>query len=596
MKGMQKIRRGSGFLGVLSYLLDHDSPEILAGTICIGSANEMTREFALLSQIRSDIKKPVWHESLRLPAGEHITNKEWNLIVSDFMNLMGFDESAQYIVVKHNHSEGEHVHIVANRIMPDGSVYLGKNENLIATKIISDLEKTYKLTVTKGPDANGTGTKSDRSKLKKNEIEKSVRTGKPTIRLILQDLIDQALKGRPDTRDFINRLHAAGVTTLPNIAENGRMNGFSFELENVAFSGSKLGKKYAWSALKKAIDYSDKHNNYLKKIRQKNKEISSEKITTSAGKLSESIESIVVENQDAGRAREKARRTKSQDVELSRTNRETSEQIFKNGFAYTSITVHSDTHTNNNNYDGIKTMKHKKKSFEELNNIDHVISGNTLESPSGDELIELQKQYLKTLELAFTRNGNQYFYRDTNRLAFYETETKIIGKGLYKDDGTLNKTAVKAMTQAAQIKFGNEFKSSGSDAFLRESWLAAAMLACNDTGFVADAAALDELKFRMLVHKDKYGKDVHLHETIEKLLNQHELDKKNIISMSEPAISSGLFGNTLQKSSSDELKFHVDVSSLVNNYKKAQNKENEGNNQEKTSIKSLIDNYKKSQP
>ena len=118
MKGMQKIRRGSGFKGVLSYLLDHDAPEFIAGTISKGSVNQMTQEFAALSQTRSDIQKPVWHNSLRLPAGDHLSEKQWNAIATDYMKKLGFDESAQWIAIRHNHQDGEHLHIVANRVLP----------------------------------------------------------------------------------------------------------------------------------------------------------------------------------------------------------------------------------------------------------------------------------------------------------------------------------------------------------------------------------------------------------------------------------------------------------------------------------------------
>ena len=134
---------------MLSYVLDHDEPEYIGGTLPIGSLNQMTREFVLLANTRNDIQKPVWHNSLRLPAGEHITNKTWNQIATDYMEQLRFDESAQWIAFKHNKADGEHIHIIANRVLPTGFIYLGQNENLKSTQIISELEKKYNLTVTK---------------------------------------------------------------------------------------------------------------------------------------------------------------------------------------------------------------------------------------------------------------------------------------------------------------------------------------------------------------------------------------------------------------------------------------------------------------
>ncbi|WP_420977590.1 relaxase/mobilization nuclease domain-containing protein, partial [Campylobacter coli] len=51
--------------------------------------------------------------------------------------------------IMHDDSDGQHIHIIANRInMVGGKLYLGKNENLISTRIISELEKVHKLTQT----------------------------------------------------------------------------------------------------------------------------------------------------------------------------------------------------------------------------------------------------------------------------------------------------------------------------------------------------------------------------------------------------------------------------------------------------------------
>jgi len=597
MKGQDRVSRGRGFKGIVEYVLDHDEPELIYATVNASNINTIVRDFVSVANLRKDIEKPVWHNSMRLPKNEHVSNEVWRNIVTDYLNEMGLSDT-QVFAVKANLQEGEHVHIIANRVQEDASVYHGKNENLISTKIIAGLEVKYGLTVTKSPKhtRDGKVLRNDRTKLKRSEIERSVRTGEPAIRALLQELIDDSLIDKPDTRDFIDRLRSAGVKTLPNISSTGRMNGFSFELKGVAFGGAKLGKKYGWNQLKQAIKYREEHNDYLKIIKQKHRELVNEKTRTDSSQFNKSIDHFVATNKNTNRASKKARRTEPSTLGLSIRTTESSDQVYKNGFMYISSTIVNDPHSNNNNnnHSGIKTMKNKKKSLKEVNNIEHVTRGNTLEAPVGDELIELQKRYLKTLQLVFVQKENQYFYKATNRLAFYETDTKVIGSGIYNSDGSLNKIAVKAMIQASQLKFGNEFKSSGSDEFIRESWFAAAMIGCNDTGFVADEAALDELTFRMSEHKDKYGKDVQLHENLKKLLKQHQLTMKNTIITTDIAISGGLFQNKEQLKVSDGLKSSVNISELFNNYKKQQNKGN-GSGDSKPSIKSQFETYKKSQ-
>tara|TARA_R110001606_G_scaffold363430_2_gene517534 strand:- start:3370 stop:5229 length:1860 start_codon:yes stop_codon:yes gene_type:complete len=256
MKGQNRIKRGSGFRGVLSYVLDHDEPEYIGGTLPIGSLNQMTREFVLLANTRNDIQKPVWHNSLRLPAGEHITNKTWNQIATDYMEQLRFDESAQWIAFKHNKADGEHIHIIANRVLPTGFIYLGQNENLKSTQIISELEKKYNLTVTKsvGLDDNNKIIRREKSMMKKSEQEKMSRTGQLSERVRLQHIIDDAIEDNPTITEFVEQLNSGSVIATPNIATTGRMNGFSFALKDgdLAFSGSKLGRKYTWSNLLEA--------------------------------------------------------------------------------------------------------------------------------------------------------------------------------------------------------------------------------------------------------------------------------------------------------------------------------------------------------
>jgi len=155
---MKRINRGSGFKGVLSYLLDHDAPEIIAGTISFGSVLSMTSEFIALSETRSDIGKPVWHNSLRLPKTEHLEHHQWVVLAEDYINEMGFSPGAQWIAIKHNHANGEHIHIVANRVQPEGQIYLGKNENLISTKVISKLEVKHGLAITKSAELANDGS------------------------------------------------------------------------------------------------------------------------------------------------------------------------------------------------------------------------------------------------------------------------------------------------------------------------------------------------------------------------------------------------------------------------------------------------------
>ncbi|MBT9427580.1 relaxase/mobilization nuclease domain-containing protein [Enterobacter oligotrophicus] len=263
MKGMRKIKRGKNFAGVVQYALKPGShhksdPIVIGGNMLSGSALELISEFNGTKQLRPDVQKPVWHNSLRLPNGESLTNEQWSSIADDYMERMGFSDTHLRCYVLHD-DDGQHIHIIASRIdMADGKLYLGRNENLISTRIISEIEIDHNLTVTKTAPAIAP-KQPKRKKISRNEQMLSARTGVPSPKEALQHIIDKSLTDTPDLLTFIKRLEEAEIGWTANIASTGKMNGFSFEYRDIAFKASKLGKAYSWVNLQKQLNYNPDH-------------------------------------------------------------------------------------------------------------------------------------------------------------------------------------------------------------------------------------------------------------------------------------------------------------------------------------------------
>lgn len=268
MKGMQKIKRGKTFNGLISYLLKpashHKSdPYVVGGNVIESFAEALSAEFNATKLLRSDVSKPVWHNSLRLPAGESLPIHRWKLLADDYMKRMGFSDTHLRAYVLHDDKDGQHIHIVASRIdATSGKLYLGKNENLTSTRIIQDLEQDYQLTRTKGPKAS-LAAPSPKPKLKKsrNEMMIEKRTGELCPKGFIQNALNELLDTRQSITDFVQQLVAQNIRPIPNIASTGRMNGFSFEYNGIAFKASQLGKGYSWSALQSRIDYQQERDN-----------------------------------------------------------------------------------------------------------------------------------------------------------------------------------------------------------------------------------------------------------------------------------------------------------------------------------------------
>ncbi|MGR3435060.1 MAG: hypothetical protein ACU0CO_09260 [Shimia sp.] len=145
----------------------------------------------------------------------------------------------------------------------DGHLWLGQFEARKAIAATQQLEREHGLTLTPGlgdvheEDRHAPVPAAERrSQPRKSEIEQADRTGEAPVRLALQEIIDAALEEPSTVFAFMDRLERAGVGMRANVASTGRMNGFSFELDGIAFKASRIGKAYSWKHLEeRGVDY-----------------------------------------------------------------------------------------------------------------------------------------------------------------------------------------------------------------------------------------------------------------------------------------------------------------------------------------------------
>lgn len=277
---MQRIKRHKNFINVVKYVLKPGShhrsdPVVIGGNMTGDCANELIAEFDTASRLRTDIAKPAWHNSLRLPQGDKLSNEQWKSIADDYMHRMGFNDTHLRCYVLHDDSAGQHIHIIANRIdSVSGRVNLGRHESLRSGRIIQELEIRYDLTITKGPvplKPENTGKEKNNviptkaKKLSRNETMYEKRTGEVCNKKQLQVILDKSLADTPDLLTFIKRLEEAEVSWTANVASTGKMNGFSFSYRDIAFKASQLGKGYSWANLQKQLSYNPDHLEALRK-------------------------------------------------------------------------------------------------------------------------------------------------------------------------------------------------------------------------------------------------------------------------------------------------------------------------------------------
>ena len=273
-----KIRRGSGFRGVVNYALGKDEPRIVGGNMSSTIARDLAAEFGVSRALRPDIEKPVWHCSLSAAPGEKLSDDQWQAVAERHMRGMGFSDATQFVVIKHTARddqtnpppdkvlqsgkvkkggpETEHVHIIASRIGLDARIWLGQNDVHLAIEQTQQIEREFGLVETKGFDAP-----KDAKALTRAEAGMAERTGELAPREYLQTTLAKIIADKPTMASFIERAQAAGIELRPNLASTGRMNGFSFGHKDMNFSGSQLGAAYKWASLQKSVDYQPERDN-----------------------------------------------------------------------------------------------------------------------------------------------------------------------------------------------------------------------------------------------------------------------------------------------------------------------------------------------
>ncbi|EFX6283554.1 TPA: relaxase/mobilization nuclease domain-containing protein [Enterobacter hormaechei subsp. xiangfangensis] len=254
-------KHGKSFKNRVKYILKDDHDFICSNMSADkNNVSDLTDEFKAVGKFRTDIKKPVFHAFLSLPDTEHLTAEKWEEIAKDYLKEINIDiEKHQYICVRHNDNGKDHIHIVANRVGVDGSVWHGQHSAFNTIAACERLEKKHGLTITQGLK----GQKSDVSAPTKNEIEQALRKGEKPARIVLQNALQAAMLGKPDLQTFIDRMQAVGIEPQFNVASTGNVAGVSFSVNDMAFKGSSLGKKFSWNTIKGKVKYDKNRDDEL---------------------------------------------------------------------------------------------------------------------------------------------------------------------------------------------------------------------------------------------------------------------------------------------------------------------------------------------
>jgi len=249
-----KAIKGAGFRGAIEYDLRESKGYVLDSNMAGTTPRQLAAEFGEIRKLRPNLKKAVLHVSLAAAIGEQLPDQTWRTIGNRYIKDMGL-ENSQYIITRHTDTEHEHIHILANRIAMDGSVVSDSHDYKRQSALMREIEKEFSLRVVDlAKPAIRCPTKDELEMGQRHKNEGLQETGHVP-RQHVQGAIILALRWRPTTQQFVERVMAQGISVVPNIASTGRMNGFSFQYGEVAFKASDLGAAFKWNNLSKEMDY-----------------------------------------------------------------------------------------------------------------------------------------------------------------------------------------------------------------------------------------------------------------------------------------------------------------------------------------------------
>lgn len=213
---------------------------------------ELAAEFLFSKQLNPRVEKPVYHAVLSVPPGQYIPDAKWRAIALDYLEGMGFDQNL-FAIIRHTDRDHDHIHIAASRIKLDekGTCVSDSWNYLRSEKLIEELEEKYNLTPAER------SFDQERRSPTTGERRRLARTGEISTREQLQTAIDLATVDSPTIDVLIDRLSEQGISIKIKPTPTGEL-GISYKLNDIAFSGTHLGKAYTFKGLQKyrGISYS----------------------------------------------------------------------------------------------------------------------------------------------------------------------------------------------------------------------------------------------------------------------------------------------------------------------------------------------------
>jgi hypothetical protein len=260
MIGLAKACNGGGALA--NYVLDENKGhELDRNLLCGVTPKEMVEEMKMIQDLNQKATNKTFSLVLSpdIKDGKNLSDDELKAMTREYLNKLGIDtQKQQFIAFVHTEKEHKHIHIIANRVQPNGKLisdhHIGKRGQWIAHEI-----------------AKERGLISAKEKMFENI--KNIEQNKGDLKILKNEIFkkhQEVMRDKPITFDsYIKQMNSKGLEVKPIINKQGEIQGFrivDIESKN-DFKASEINRSMSVGNLIKdglKNDLSSQLNNTLK--------------------------------------------------------------------------------------------------------------------------------------------------------------------------------------------------------------------------------------------------------------------------------------------------------------------------------------------
>lgn len=214
----QLAKKGKSYRAAAEYLM-HGSHGVapnrghLIDTNLTGaSPRDWAKEIAAYRKLRPSLGKAVFHASLSVADGDRdLSDDDWRGIATTYLDGMGFG-GCPFVAVLHRDTGRPHIHLLALRIKPDGSVVSDAKDYQRSETLVRQIERDWRL--------NAVATPRSLQKKKEMTMDHPENDNKPSYnrkqRAYLESLLEKQvaeaearLTGRPAATEAAPSLECA---------------------------------------------------------------------------------------------------------------------------------------------------------------------------------------------------------------------------------------------------------------------------------------------------------------------------------------------------------------------------------------------------